>query len=254
MKDAVDIHSAAASLRIAFPMNSTNTHESDEAQLLHSWHRNAAAWTQVVRDALLESRRLATDQAIIDAVLDGRPASVLDIGCGEGWLVRALAARGLRAMGVDAVPALIERAREAGGPFAVASYEDIIAGKLAQCAETLVCNFSLLGKASVEQLLAALPSLLEANGRLIVQTVHPWVACGGEPYVDGWRLEHWAGLEATFPAPAPWYFRTLASWMALFTATGWYVRELREPLQPQTGRPASVVFMAERQPILEGRT
>lgn len=254
MKDAVDIHSVAAFPAQRFPMSPPNMYESDEAQLLHSWHRNAETWTQVVRDALLESRRLVTDQAIIDAVLDGQPASVLDIGCGEGWLVRAIAARGIRAMGVDAVPTLIERACEAGGQFTVASYEDIIAGKLAQRAEALVCNFSLLGKSSVEQLLAALPSQLEANGRLIVQTVHPLVAGGEQPYADGWRLENWHGFEATFPAPAPWYFRTLASWMALFTGTGWRVRELREPVHPQTGRPASVVFIAERHGVLEGRT
>lgn len=229
-------------------------HEPDEAQLLHSWHRNADAWTHVVREALLESRRLVTDQAIIDAVLDGRPASVLDIGCGEGWLVRALAERGIQAMGVDAVPVLIAQACEAGGRFSVASYEDIIAGKLAQCTDTLVCNFSLLGKASVEQLLAALPSMLEANGRLIVQTVHPLVACGEQAYVDGWRTENWAGFGAAFPAPAPWYFRTLASWVALFTRTGWRVCELREPVHPQTRRPASVIFIAERHGSSEGQT
>lgn len=229
-------------------------HEHNEAKILHSWHCNADAWTQMVRDALLESRRLVTDQAIIDAVLDGQPASVLDIGCGEGWLVRALAARGIQAMGVDAVPALVERARQAGGNFAVATYEDIVTGKLTQHADAVVCNFSLLGKESVEQLLAALPSRLETNGRLIVQTVHPLIACGEQVYVDGWRLENWTGFDGAFPAPAPWYFRTLASWIALFATTGWRLRELREPMHPQTGRPASVVFIAQWDGVLEGPT
>lgn len=221
-------------------------HEDHEAKILRSWHGNAGAWTQVVRGERLESRRLVTNQAIIDAVLEARPSSVLDLGCGEGWLVRALAAHGIQAMGVDAVPALIACAREAGGHFEVVSYADIIAGKLTQCVDAVACNFALLGKASVERLLAALPSLLHANGRLIVQTVHPLAACGEHPYADGWRLESWAGFHADFAEPAPWYFRTLASWTALLATSGWQLCELREPLHPQTGRPASVIFIAQR--------
>lgn len=218
----------------------------DETDILHSWHRNADAWTRAVREELIESRRLITDQAIVDAVLDNRPRSVLDVGCGEGWLVRALTAHGIQAIGVDAVPALIEHARERGGSFQVAAYDDLIAGQFPQRVEAVVCNFSLLGEASVERLLAALPSLLEADGRLIVQTVHPLVACGEHAYVDGWRMEAWTGFGAAFPAPAPWYFRTLGSWVSLFAASGWQLCELREPLHPQTGRPASVIFVARR--------
>ena len=218
----------------------------DEAGILHSWHRNADAWARSVRDRLIESRRLVTDQAILDAIFAMRPRSVLDVGCGEGWLVHALAARGIQAMGVDAVPALIARASEAGGHFEVASYEDIAAGSLSRCFHAVVCNFSLLGDVSVPRLLAALPALLEEDGRLIVQTVHPLIACGEHAYVDGWKVEAWSGFDAAFPAPAPWYFRTLSSWISLFAVGGWQLCELREPLHPHTGRPASAIFVAKR--------
>lgn len=220
-------------------------HNRNEAEILQSWHRNAETWTRTVRDELIESRRLITDRAVVEAVLDARPHSVLDIGCGEGWLVRALAAHGVQAIGVDAVPALIAHAREAGGTFEVASYEDIIAGRFSPRVDAIVCNFSLLGGASVERLLAALPSLLKENGRLIVQTVHPLVACGEQAYADGWRLEAWTGFGTAFPSPAPWYFRTLASWIGMLAAGGWHLLELREPLHPHTGRPASAIFIAQ---------
>lgn len=56
---------------------------------------NADKWTAVVRSGGVESRRLVTDQAIIEAVLAQKPQRVLDIGCGEGWLIRALGKEGV---------------------------------------------------------------------------------------------------------------------------------------------------------------
>jgi 2-polyprenyl-3-methyl-5-hydroxy-6-metoxy-1,4-benzoquinol methylase len=227
-------------------MSSASNDQTDESGILQSWHKNAVAWTQAVRDGHIESRRLITDQSILEAVLEGRPHSVLDLGCGEGWLVRALAAQGIHAIGMDAVPELIARAEEAGGDFRVASYDDIIDGRLQLSVDTLVCNFALLGKESVERLVAYLPRMLEEGGRFIVQTVHPLIACGDQAYVDGWRQENWAGgFDAAFPAPAPWYFRTLSSWVAMFAASGWRLCEMREPIHPGSGRPASVIFILQ---------
>ena len=100
------------------------THSSEDA-ILDSWHRNALPWAEAIRDEKIESRRLVTNRAIVDAILDRSPRSVLDIGCGEGWLVRALSGHGMRVTGIDAVPALVEEARNSGGgEFHVATYDE----------------------------------------------------------------------------------------------------------------------------------
>lgn len=69
-----------------------------DAKIVDSWH-NAAPWTAAVREGRIESRSLITNRAIIETVLRRSPATVLDIGCGEGWLVRELAGHGIRAGG-----------------------------------------------------------------------------------------------------------------------------------------------------------
>jgi 2-polyprenyl-3-methyl-5-hydroxy-6-metoxy-1,4-benzoquinol methylase len=218
-----------------------------DAKIIDSWHRNASPWTAAVRANRIDSRMLVTNDAIVDAVLARSPHSVLDVGCGEGWLVRALAARGIAAVGVDVVPELIDQARRAGGgDFRVASYEAIAAGELDLRVDVVVANFSLIGRESVDALVARAPSLLTPSGALIVQTLHPVVAGGDLPYEEGWRHGSWTGCGDDFSDPAPWYFRTIEGWVRLIVTSGLQLTEVREPLHPATKRPASVIFVAER--------
>ncbi|RDI97459.1 methyltransferase domain-containing protein [Dyella solisilvae] len=218
---------------------------STESRILDAWQANADAWTGAVRNGCIESRQLVTDRAIVDAVLAQSPRRVIDLGCGEGWLTRALADAGIAVIGVDAVPSLIEAARaDGGGDFRVLSYAELTAGALRERADVVVCNFSLLGEDSVAGVLAAVPSLLEAGGVLIVQTLHPLVATGDKPYRDGWREGSWAGCGEGFAEPAPWYFRTMGGWLAAFAKAGLHLKGMLEPIHPHTGRPASVIFLA----------
>jgi 2-polyprenyl-3-methyl-5-hydroxy-6-metoxy-1,4-benzoquinol methylase len=217
----------------------------DDAKIVDSWHKNASPWTEAVRANQIESRTLVTNQAVVEAVLSRAPRTMLDIGCGEGWLVRAIAEKGVRSVGVDVVPSLVEQAtRAGGGEFRVMSYEQIAAGELQLTVDVVVANFSLIGKESVEGVLGRIPDLLTNGGALIIQTLHPVVATGDLPYEDGWRHGSWTGFSNEFSDPAPWYFRTLESWKSLLVDKGFELLEMREPVHPGTGKPASVIFIA----------
>ncbi len=217
-----------------------------DKKIVDSWYKNASQWTAAVRDGQIESRKLATDAAIVDAVMSHAPQSVIDIGCGEGWLVRTIAPRVIRAVGVDAAPALIDQAKAAGGgDFFVTPYEAISHESIEGMFDVAVCNFSLLGKEAVESLFSAVPSIIKPGGVFIVQTLHPIVAYGNLPYVDGWRDGSWAGFSTEFVDPAPWYFRTLENWRALFFNNGFALREIFEPINPKTRKPASIIFVGE---------
>ncbi len=218
----------------------------DEEHILRSWNMNAPEWVKAVREGQIASRRQVTDAAIIEAVLSRSPQTVLDVGCGEGWLARELTVRGIHVTGIDAVAELVEDARAAGGgDFHVLTYDELSAGKLSATVDVVACNFSLLGRESSEGMIRAAASLLNSTGSLIVQTLHPVVACGDLPYRDSWREGSWAGFSSGFTDPAPWYFRTLESWIALFSDCGFQLHEMREPLLPSTQKPASVIFIAE---------
>ena len=98
------------------------------AEVVRSWLANAEAWTAAVRSGGIASRRLATDEAVLGAVLERAPARVLDLGCGEGWLARALSARGVAVVGADASAPLIAAAQAAGGgTFLVRTYDELAA-------------------------------------------------------------------------------------------------------------------------------
>ncbi len=220
-----------------------------EAQILTSWASNAAPWIDSVRREEIQSRRV-TDAAIVDVIKQLGSRAVLDIGCGEGWLARTLAAEGIEVTGLDIVPELVRKARQAGGgTFHVASYEDLVEGWLEIAMPCAVCNFSLLGKESVERLLGVLPSVLDLHGVLAIQTVHPLLVCGERfPYLGGWREETWSGFSRPFNAAAPWYFRTLPEWIDLLRYSGFQLTQIREPLDPVTARPLSLILVASALP------
>lgn len=215
-----------------------------DKKIIDSWSKNVEAWTKAVRDREIPSRKLVTDKAILEATLDTSPKTAIDIGCGEGWLVRELVKSGVRTLGTDVVTGLIEEARSFGeGEYEVLSYEDFSSKTFQDTFDTAVCNFSLLGEESVPLLFKALPKVLSPKGHLVIQTLHPLMACGEEEYVDGWREGSWDGFDSRFVDPAPWYFRKLESWVKLYTDHGFALNELREPLHPDTNRPASVIFI-----------
>ncbi|HEX3604077.1 MAG TPA: class I SAM-dependent methyltransferase [Steroidobacteraceae bacterium] len=242
--------------------------DSREQEIIRSWHSNAAPWSEAIRTSSIASRKLVTDQAIIDAVASVLGAAsagprVLDIGCGEGWLARALSALGMSVTGVDIVPDLIARAvassdsqlgnapcvatSPGSAAFYVQDYASIASrrwpgGRF----DAALCNFSLLGGESVDSLLAALPFYLTEPGYLIIQTLHPVAACAAQPYQDGWREGNWQGFSGEFSNPAPWYFRTLESWTALLERCGFDILECREPKAPEAVTASSVIWIGKR--------
>ena len=219
-------------------------------QLIRSWEANAAAWTRTVRSGGIASRKAATDAAIVSAIVGRRPRRVLDIGCGEGWLVRRLAQEpGCATIGFDGCPTLIAAARSSdpGGDYRDLTYAEFIANPDAvdPGVDVAVFNYALLEGRAVD-LLSSAASRLAPGGVVIIQTLHPWTSAGGS-YRDGWRTEDFSAFAGSDEAwtPMPWYFRTLESWLALISDAGLAIETLREPVG-ETDVPLSLLLVAAR--------
>ncbi|RLA09555.1 MAG: SAM-dependent methyltransferase [Gammaproteobacteria bacterium] len=215
-----------------------------DKKIIDSWRKNAAPWIVAIQENQIESRRLITDQAIIDRVMSLPAKNVLDIGCGEGWLARKLTPSGLSVTGLDVVPELVQEAKKsATGKFHVMAYEELSVSKVSEKFDVAICNFSLLGKESVEHLFKVVRGMLNKDGYFIVQTLHPSFSDEHYAYEDGWREGSWTGFRSEFSDPAPWYFRTIESWLRLFREHGYGLVHLKEPISPATGNVASLIMV-----------
>ena len=219
----------------------------DQSQkIIESWKVNAQNWIYTIENSEIESRVLATNAAIVKAVVDFAPKKILDIGCGEGWLVRELKRQGITSYGVDVVAQLIKNAIEKDGNYYHCySYADIASGNhhLPLPFDAVVINFALIDKEDTEKLIFSLSSLLTQNGLLIIQTLHPLTIAMKEEYSSGWKDGSWNGMKRDFALPYQWYFRTMEDWVKLFSASGFHLLEMREPLHPETCKPLSVIFI-----------
>jgi 2-polyprenyl-3-methyl-5-hydroxy-6-metoxy-1,4-benzoquinol methylase len=224
-----------------------------ESTLLNSWHHNALSWIEAIRNGSIDSRLKVTDQAILLAVLGRQPERVLDLGCGEGWLLRALSERSIEAIGVDGDATLVESARTSSAcQVHLANYEELVEAKvdIGNAYDVICANFALLHQ-DIIPLLATMNALLAPGGALLIQTLHPWAAAGGD-YQDGWREETFEGFKGDWQ-PMPWYFRTLSSWVNALDMAGFCLASVQEPQHPQSPLPQSLLLVAEQRTRGDGQ-
>ena len=207
--------------------------------LIRSWDRNAGNWIRVVRQGLIRSRRAGPDDAVLNAIAELAPKRLLDIGCGEGWLVRAAVARtGCGAVGIDGAAALIDAARaaDAMNTYQMMDYDSFAASDIGGDFDVAVFNYSLFVD-DVVPLLRAAAKRLAPGGAVVIQTPHP-----GDGREDGWRVEDFSAFDGGDWATMPWYYRTLESWRTVLREAGLEIRKMREPAA-EDGRVLSLLMI-----------
>jgi SAM-dependent methyltransferase len=112
--------------------------------------------------------------AVDERVLDRARGPVLDVGCGPGRHVHALARRGVLAVGVDVSPVAVALARRRGATVLEASIFDRLPGAGSWRTSLLLDgNIGIGGRP--DALLRRLAALLAPGGRVLVELDPPGV-------------------------------------------------------------------------------
>lgn len=61
--------------------------ELSDKQIIASWHTNAAPWAKAVQNEEVESRKLVTNRAIVNAVSDLKPQRAFDLAAVKAGLL-----------------------------------------------------------------------------------------------------------------------------------------------------------------------
>ena len=129
-----------------------------------------------------------------EAVLDRAQAPVLDVGCGPGRHVLALARRGHLALGVDIAPAAVRVAVQRGAPVIEACVFERVPGA-GTWGSALLLDGNIGIGGSPEALLARLRQLLRAGGEVLVELAAPGTGATSEQL----RLELDGQVSRAFP-------------------------------------------------------
>lgn len=132
------------------------------------------AWTMPI------GRWLAPATAVDERVLARASGPVLDVGCGPGRHVHALARRGVPATGVEIAPAAVRHARRRGADVVEGSIFEV-APRPGWWATALLLdgNIGIGGRPAA--LLGRIGSLLGADGQVLVEVEDDLEGARGEP-------------------------------------------------------------------------
>ena len=106
-------------------------------------------WADVGRDEGMERGHSASVEVMLKELLEGwnRPFRAMDIGCGNGWVVRRLSAHALcsHASGVDGAPSMIAKARtiDPDGDYIEAMLPEWTPGAPYDLIHTMECHYYL---------------------------------------------------------------------------------------------------------------
>jgi SAM-dependent methyltransferase len=147
------------------------------------WHEPAFS-QRMLREHLsqehnMASRRLELIEAQIEwiwqALLAGRPAAVLDLGCGPGLYTARLAGRGCPCRGIDFSPASIDYARQTAAAAGLTCAYDLADVRSAPLGDGYALAMMLFGELNVfrpdetEALLRRCRHALAPGGRLLIE-------------------------------------------------------------------------------------
>ena len=221
----------------------------DDARV--AWNRGARAWDAFVEEGADYYRLEVHGPALLEACGDVAGRRVLDLGCGQGYFTRSLAAAGAHVVGIDLSDAMIEvaRGRRREGDrieYHVMSGAGVAERWPAGSFDLVASCMAVQDMADPGAVLRAARQVLTPGGRVVFSVPHPFT----ELPVRGWitdasgrklalqvdryfesgpRMFEWNMARLAYGWATPYTRRTLSEWSALIAEAGLAIRAMHEP-------------------------
>lgn len=211
-----------------------------------SYAENADFWVKIIRERLDRYRGELTDRAVLEAIGPADDVTILDAGCGEGYLSRLLAQQGATTIGVDACSALVQSAQESAQLSGLdITYYTAAVNNLPipdSKFDVVVCNHLINDLREISAPLSEFARVTRAGGRLVLLMLHPcFYSAHAErsqrrtlPTPDEYFRERTVEQEfnvagITSPAKVKMWFRPLEDYVAELRRAGFVIDSLSEP-------------------------
>lgn len=215
-----------------------------------SYTDNANFWIKIIREQLDRYRTELTDAAIIDAAQPLAGRSILDAGCGEGYLSRQFAHNGAGTVrGIDGSADLIEGARSAATAsgldldYRVGSVEELPFEN--NSFDIVACNHLLNDLADISKPFNEFNRVLKDEGKLVILMLHPcFYSAHAErtpankplspsEYFKVRTIEqHFKVAGITSPSPVKTWHRPLEEYITTLTRANFSIERISEPHPP----------------------
>ena len=210
------------------------------------WDTNASFWVQIIREHRDKYRNELTDPAMLQAIGQPEGLTVLDAGCGEGYLSRILAKNGAIVTGLDFSAKQIEAARTYSLTdtlpisFDVASVDEMPYAD--DTFDLVVCNHVLNDLHDPSKAISEFARVLRSGGRLVILMLHPCFynkhaereqatnRLIAASYFDARSIEQAFEVDGlTSPVANTAWFRPLEFYTEALRKSGFVITSLTEP-------------------------
>lgn len=224
-----------------------------EKKVARAWNKLADSWSKRYTERGDINRQYVIDPTLLRLMSPVKTRSILDAGCGNGYLSRQLARKGAKVVGVDISRRFIELAKqkEKENPLGIKYYVGSICHLSMFKDETfdiIVSNIVLMDVSGLDKAIGEFRRVMKRNGKLVFSVMHP---CFSSPTVCGWvrkpedsqRKEDWLywKVDGYFDrSPQIWryydwppaysFHRPLSDYVKLLIENDFIITEFEEPI------------------------
>lgn len=207
------------------------------------WDRTADDWEIQVGDEGDSNRRLNSDPVLWRFAGEVRGLTVLDAGCGTGYLSRKLHEMGASVTGVDLSEKMIEiaRGKSPDVEFIVDSCSELKALEDGRF-DLVIANYVLMDAPDLDGSMRAFSRVLKTGGIAVVVFSHPCFPAGrssvseeGDEVRYTWSFPYFERARcvdppwAHFKSEFIWFHRPLSDYWKAFKESGFDVVDFEEP-------------------------